>query len=78
MIKIEANRHGDSMDLMIEVDGETVDLGIEAAHILVQLPNDLQENAGKAFDVMRIMFPIIAERLKKEHFEEEGNDGHKH
>ena len=83
MIKIEANRRGNSMDLRIEVDGEAVDLGIEAAHILAQLPSDLQENAGEAFEVMRIAFPKIAEkltteRLTKEHFKEEDNDGHKH
>ena len=78
MIKIEANRHGNSMDLRIELDGEIVDIGIEAARILAQLPIDLQENAGDAFDVMRIVFPKISEGLKKEHFEEEGNDEQQH
>lgn len=78
MIKIEANRTETSTDLKIEVDGEPMDLGIEAAHILSQLPKDLQENAKEAFLVMRLAFIKITEDMEKENSKEEDKDGHKH
>lgn len=72
MIKIESNRRDGLTDLQIEVGGDVVDIGVEAAHILARLPKDLEENAYDAFLVMRMAFNEIADGLKKEHSEEEG------
>lgn len=83
MIEVKAQRADDNSTMLeMSIDGNALDIGIEAARIVTGLADHLLKNAHPAFHVMRSAVKTITENLQEEYKElkimEEDNDGHEH
>ena len=53
MIKVTAKTVGDHTELDVHMEGSAMELGIEMASIVTQLPRELLEKCEPAFHIMR-------------------------
>lgn len=76
MIKVTAKTVGDHTELDVQMEGTSMDLGVEMASIVTKLPEKLFEKCEPAFHVMRAaMVCEMDEMVAKMHKDEaDGKD----
>lgn len=66
MIEIKAKTRGDETVLDIHMSGSDEEIGLELAHIVTKVPQELLERNREAFLVMRSKTAEIAEKAARE------------
>lgn len=76
MIKITAKTFGDHTELDVHMEGSYLELGVEAASIVTEIPRELLEKCEPAFHIMRagLVGEVEAVRAEIREAEADGKD----
>ena len=66
MIEIKARTRGDTTELEVHISGSAEEIGLETAHIVTQLPEQLLEKCYPGFLIMKDKVKEISEDVRKE------------